>query len=299
MPIFNLFSKRMKAERGELPDVYQYTNFDRNLKVKIIYIIRDCFGDNIYNREEICKEIIDILCREYGTFQLPGYCRDSYKYLSGYFLEEHNTERALNVVELCFQNFDKKLRKSLSHYKYSNEMHPDEAIKELNDRFKEDGFGYKYESGMIMKLTNEFSHNEIVKPVLGLLSNKSFKGANEEFLSAHLHFRKSQNKECITDCLKAFESTMKIICKLKKYETKDNATAKKLIAILFEKNYIPQYLQSEFSSLQLLLESGVPTVRNKLSAHGQGDKKIESDNNITEYVIHMTACNILFLMKLL
>jgi len=49
MPIVNLFSKRIKAKRGEFPDVYQYTNFDRNLKVKIVHIISGCF----HNKEHL------------------------------------------------------------------------------------------------------------------------------------------------------------------------------------------------------------------------------------------------------
>jgi len=299
MPIYNLFSKRMKVERGEISDVYQYDIFDDSLKVKIIHILKEYFGEN-YISEEYFQKIINILCREYGVFELTRRYRNNYEHLFNYFLDEKDTEKALNVVELCFQFIDKVARKDERIvYDWGSKIPPDNTIRELNERFKEEGFGYKYESGIIIKLTNEITHNEIVKPVLKLLSNKSFKGAEEEFLSAHSHYRKSENKECITDCLKAFESTMKIICKKKKFIINDNATAKELIAKLFKENYIPQYLQCNFTSLQSLIEAGVPTIRNKLSAHGQGDKEINPDNNITEYVIHLTASNILFLMKLL
>jgi hypothetical protein len=297
MPIYNLFSKRMKAERGEIPDVYQYNTFDYNLKVKIVHIINEYFGEN-YLSKEYYQQIISILCKEYGVFELTRQYRNNYEHLFNYFLGENETEKALNVVELCFQFIDNITSKD-SRFFQLRRISENEAIQELNDRFKEEGFGYKYTSGIIIKLTNEITHNEIVRPVLKLLSNKSFKGAEEEFLSAHTHYRKSENKECITDCLKAFESTMKIICKKKKFIINDNATAKELIAKLFKENYIPQYLQCNFTSLQSLIESGVPTIRNKLSAHGQGDKDINPDDNITEYVIHLTASNILFLMKLL
>jgi hypothetical protein len=251
--------------------------------------------------EEYYQIIIDVLLREYGLFELPTQqpYSNNYGHLFNYFLNEDDTEKALNVVELCFRVIDNGARNDSRFYDLNRKKPPDDLIMELNDRFKEEGFGYKYESGIIIKLTNEFTHNEIVKPVLKLLSDKSFKGAEEEFLSAHAHYRKSENKECITDCLKAFESTMKIICKKKKYEINDNTTAKQLIAKLFEKNYIPQYLQSNFTSLQSIFESGVPTIRNKISAHGQGENTINPDDTITEYVIHLAASNILFLMKLL
>ena len=274
MSIYDLFSKRKKAERGEFPDVYQYDNFDRSLRTKIIHIVNDVLGSHNYISEEYCKEVIKILCKEYGLFELTRRYGDNYEHLFNYFLEEENTENALNVVELCFRFIDNVARKDRRIF-IELRTRPesiDDAIKELNDRFKEEGFGYKYESGMIIKVTTEITHKEIVKPVLKLLSDKSFKGAEDEFLSAHSQYRKSENKECIMDCLKSLESTMKIICKKKKYEIKENATAKELIAKLFENNYIPQYLQCNFTSLQSLIESGVPTIRNRTSGHGQGEK---------------------------
>lgn len=299
MAILNLFSKRMRAERGEFPDVYQYDLFNENLKIKTIHIINDCFFDQDYLRSEYYGKIIDFLCKEYGLFELSKSKRSYYEHLFNYFLEEKNTEKALDVVELCFRVIDNIFRNDnrIRYLNIGNKLN--EAIEELNDRFKEEGFGYKYESGIIVKISNEFTHNEIVKPVLKLLSNKLFKGAEVEFLSAHSHYRKSENKECITDCLKSFESTMKIICKNKKFNVNDNATAKELINRLFEEKYIPQYLQCNFTALQSVMESGIPTIRNKLSAHGQGDKNIDPDSNITEYMINLTASNILFLIKLM
>ncbi|MFP3042111.1 hypothetical protein LQZ19_09875 [Treponema primitia] len=44
MSITNLFSKRMKVERGEVPDVYQYDNFEKALRVKVVYIIKDVYN---------------------------------------------------------------------------------------------------------------------------------------------------------------------------------------------------------------------------------------------------------------
>ena len=56
-------------------------------------------------------------------------------------------------------------------------------------------------------------HKQVTVPLLNLTHHKKFKGANEEYLKAHEHYRNGRNKECLTDCLKAFESAMKIICK--------------------------------------------------------------------------------------
>lgn len=73
MAIFDLFSKRAKAQRGELPDVYQYDEVPQSLRVQIVHIMRDALGDpGAYQSKttECLKFIHDTLCREYGVFAL-------------------------------------------------------------------------------------------------------------------------------------------------------------------------------------------------------------------------------------
>lgn len=45
MKVFDLFSKRQKRIRGEMPDVYQYETIPSELRVQIIHIINDAFGN--------------------------------------------------------------------------------------------------------------------------------------------------------------------------------------------------------------------------------------------------------------
>jgi hypothetical protein len=73
---------------------------------------------------------------------------------------------------------------------------------------------------------------EAVKPALELLSDERFAGANAEFLEAHEHYRHGRHAECMNECLKAFESTLKIICKKQKWPFKDTDTAKALIDVV-------------------------------------------------------------------
>ncbi|UXN07127.1 hypothetical protein N6A79_03720 [Bartonella sp. HY761] len=51
------------------------------------------------------------------------------------------------------------------------------------------------------------------------------------------------------------------------------------------------------SHLQGLLESSVPTGRNKLAGHGQGANPIEIPDYIASYILHMTASTIVFLIN--
>jgi hypothetical protein len=44
MPIFDLFSKRQKRLRGEVPGVYTYDQIPQTLRVQIVHIIRDAKG---------------------------------------------------------------------------------------------------------------------------------------------------------------------------------------------------------------------------------------------------------------
>ena len=74
----------------------------------------------------------------------------------------------------------------------------------------------------------------------------------------------------MNECLKALESTLKIICAKRKWPHRDTDTAKTLIDVVFAHGLVPDWLQSEFTALRSTLESGVPTGRNRLSGHGQG-----------------------------
>lgn len=55
------------------------------------------------------------------------------------------------------------------------------------------------------------------------------------------------------------------------------------------------YLQNQFSSVRILLESGIPTVRNKEGGHGQGSEASVVPEHLASYTLHLTATNLLFL----
>lgn len=60
---------------------------------------------------------------------------------------------------------------------------------------------------------------------------------------------------------------------------------------------IPDYLQTQLGALRTLLESGVPTVRNKVGGHGQGVEIMEVPEYLVAYTLHATAANILLLAE--
>ena len=130
-----------------------------------------------------------------------------------------------------------------------------------------------------------------------MLSDPMYEGANEEFLSAHEHYREGKYKECLNDCLKAFESTIKSICTQRGWEFNSGDTAKRLIDIVFEHELIPSFMQTHFTALRSTLEAGVPTVRNRLSGHGQGVEEVIVPESVAAYALHLTASNVLLLTR--
>lgn len=303
--IIDLFSKRQKKLRGEVPDIYLYDNIPETLRVQIIHIWQDSLGNDINyhsydkNVKEAYKFIVDTLCREYGLFYLPSHNKYNDRMyleeLANYLLNEKNIEKIIDIIELSFKVINNFTR----DYDYLNRSNgsklADDAIDELNYRFKEHGIGFQFVENEIIKIDSELLHSEAVKPVLKLLNQKNYKGAQEEFLSAYEHYRHGKNKESLNDCLKAFESTMKAICDKHKWQYKSGDTAKTLIQICFDKGLIPAFWQAQFTSLRSMLESSIPTGRNKLSGHGQGTEPISIPNYLVAYMLHMTASTLVFL----
>lgn len=269
MTIFDLFSKRQKSLRGEVPDVYVYSSLPNALRVQIIHIWTDSLGNNedyySYNGgvKSAYKFIVDTLCREYGLFKLPS----AEKYgdrmylteLANYLLQEADTEKQLDAIELSFKVINGFTREHQYLRRNKASEIADNAISELNSRFKEHGIGYQFEGGEIIRIDSELIHVEAVKPALRLLNEKNYQGAQQEFLSAYEHYRHGKNKESLNDCLKAFESTMKAICDKHGWPYQQNATAKTLIQVCFDNDLVPSFWQQQLSSLRSLLESSIPT----------------------------------------
>ncbi|MBE5321494.1 hypothetical protein IM793_20190 [Pedobacter sp. MR2016-19] len=309
MPVFKLYSKRQKELRGEVPEVFTYDNLPSGLRVQASLIIDDAFGTDkggygSSNKPEKGFAIIhEIICREYGVFELgvnnTGYSRNGKEQLKSQLLYSKEVDNVLDIIEFCFKYITKVIGKDLADYTQTTDIKltPDEAVEELNARLKEHGVGYQFESGEIIRVDSTYIHSEITKPVLTLLWDDKFIGANEEYLKAHEHYRHGRNKECLTDCLKAFESTMKIICAEKGWSFNQTDTASKLINVCFANNLIPSFTQNQFSSLQNLLTTGIPTIRNKVGGHGQGQVPQKVDDELTRYGLNLTGANIIFLIE--
>lgn len=306
MSILDIFSKRQKRLRGELPDVYVYDQIPQPLRIQIIHIWRDAIGDEEQYKNShkgtfmAYRFIVEQLCREYGVFELyveKGGYRHFLTELANFLLYEQNTDKILDAVELSFQIINTFTRKYEHLGRHDASERADAAIEELNSRFREHGVGYQYSNGHIIRVDSEFLHAEAVKPALSLLRAPGYAGAQAEFLSAHEHYRTGRSKEALTDCLKALESVMKAICAKRSWRHAPNATSSALLQVLIDNGLIPSFWNAHFSALRSTLESGVPTARNRLGGHGQGPEVVEVPQHLVAYVLHLTAAAIVFLVE--
>lgn len=303
MNIYETFSKRLKKrEQAGQPDAYQYDDLPKALRVQIIHIWDDAIGPSVRNNMErrgqikVWNLIHNTLAREMGVFALTD---DEYERYSETrcknFLLNAPTNEALDIIELSFRAI--RARPQLMKRQEIPPLSADNAINELNHRFKEHGVGYQLEGGEIMRVDSQYVHVEAIKPAISLLNTAGFGGASEEFLKAHEHYRKGRLVEAMNEALKAFESTMKAICDKNDWEYDSNATASKLVKAMLDNGLVPKYMESHLAGLRTTLVAGLPTVRNKNSGHGQGLLPKQVPNYFAGYALHLAATNIVFLVE--
>lgn len=310
MAFLDLFSKRQKRVRGEVPNGLTYDKLPREFRVQIVHILSDVLGSpeeagfgysGIPQVSEMYQHIVSALRREYGVFELikwPGHERHNFAIeLFNFILQEQSVERVLDAVELVCQCIEQVVRNVGYKGRYDANEVADQALTEINRRFLEHGVGFRYESDQIIRVDSEVVHAEVVRPALALLHDAKFKGAEAEFHSAFEHYRHGRAKETLTDCLKSIESTMKSIAAARKWKHSANATAQPLIALMFEKELIPAFWATHFSGLRAMLEGGVPTVRNRQAGHGQGVEVVEVPAHLVAFALHQTAAAIVFLVS--
>lgn len=306
MGISDLYSKRKKRiKRASKPDFYQYKKLPIKFRRQVIHIWLSAIGG--YREPEhfigyIWQDIHDSFARELGLFHLGSEFQNPFYKCQSFLLnEDTHVDNVLDLIEFTFQRIDYLIRELLKDYRHRDKLNvsqlPDDAISELNHRFREHEIGYQYSNGQIIRVDSGFIHAEVVVPALSLLSSQQFNGAEQEFRNAHEHYRKKEYKDAIVDALNAFESTMKTICDKCGWSYSKTASAKELINVVLEKELVPKYLQSHLSSLRSILESGVPTVRNKTSGHGQGTKPLSVPEYLAAYVLHLTASNVVLLVE--
>ena len=310
MSVFSLFSHRKRLNRGEMPDILVYDNLPESLRVQIVHIWNEVVGPyyvytglieedlDVVENNEGWKLIHDVVAREHGIFRLGSQPSIADRCIN-YLMSTREVDAVLDLLEVGSAYIDRVVR---SLPKYERKRHgirtdPDAAIKELHERFRRAGIGYRFESGQIIQVDSEFIHSEVVKPALLFLSDPDSAGARAEFMNAHSHYKTGEMKDAIVDANNAFESTMKTICELRGWPHPRRARASDLLRVLREKGLLPNCLDNSFDQLAATLRSGLPRVRGEEGAHGQGSVPRETPDYVAGYALNLAAVKILFLAQ--
>ena len=325
MPVSDIFAKRkQRIENAGKPVIYLYDQLPGPFRVQVAHILRGAIGspfdfngppyaDPIYlTKVQWWSEIHDTLAREIGVFDLvtpkgPFGQEDRMAHCFQFVLGGEDVDLVLSLIEFSFGLIDTTVREFVQQELSRRGLPaigamgisqlPDDAIQELNHRFREHAIGYQYQGGQIVRVDSQYLHAETVEPAISLLYNEGFEGALQEFLNAHKHYRERNNKEAIREASNAFESTLKTICDRRQWSYLQNPSASHLIKAVFDNHLISTEMQSHFNGLQAVLASGVPTIRNNYAGHGQGSEPVAIPDHLAAYALHLTASNIVFLVN--
>jgi hypothetical protein len=155
LAVWDLYSKRRRRELSQTPDVFTYDRLSNELRTQIVHVWGEAIGTPYYDAhstgkiQETYQEIVQVLRREYGVFKLsnardPGDVRDAHEDLTTWFLSEKKNERVLDAIELTFRIIDKYCGDNSYIHGRRNRKIADDAVEELNIRFKEHGIGYQF-----------------------------------------------------------------------------------------------------------------------------------------------------------
>lgn len=297
--MYTLYSQRIKDAQGE-PEVFVYDYFEPTFRNQFFAIIKRIITKAKRSYWSVDEELCKIFAQEKGlkSISYGNYC-NSLDAL-GYYIDDCSEEDFLDLIDFVFGFFISNPEIQKEYQNYISLKDTKYAIYELNLRFKQHDLGYEFINHQIIKKTDTMTHENIVKPVLKLFAgDRDFEPAEEEYLQAFEHFKSSNKKDAILNAIKAFESTMKIICKKLGYpfdEGKD--AAGRLLDILRKNNFYPEYLADHMEGICMTLKSGALTLRNKEAAHGQGAEVRDVSDEYVEYALNLVATDILFLYRI-
>jgi hypothetical protein len=302
--LFDFLTKRKAAEQGKIPAPQTEQlpmPFRRQVERILVQTIGEqrgfSYNDFGFPPNQAWHTIHVEIAQEHGLPYL-GKQRSGPMHGCLEYLLNADTDEALDLIGVALQYIERYIETYGRPYQFIAETSqtPAEAIREFNERCRQHGVGYQYESGRLIPSSSAYIHSQIVQPALVLVARKEFSGAQAEFLRAHEHLRAGEHEAAIVAAARAFESAMKTICALKKWKYPAESQVKQLVPILFDNGLVPPYMQDHFNNLKAILIS-VATPRNKDAAHGREYKPVDPPHELAEFAIHLTGVAIVFLVE--
>jgi hypothetical protein len=307
MAIFETFARRKRLqERGGEPDVYTYDNAPEHLRHQICLALSEGIGhyhrftgnefDSPPNANTIWEEI-DRVCRK-ELYSYLRYTREpnlQHRFLE-YVTKIDDVDDFLSAVEIgCLglvitrDDYEHQVRERGAIYKAAI------SIDEINGRFEQHAVGYRFENGHIIRVDSQLNHAELIKPALKLLTAPIFAKANDDFMTAHRHYRTGEFKDCVTAAHRAFESMLKAICEVEKWEYAKGDGSSELVSKVNAKGLFTHDFDRSFTAYIAMLKAGLPAVRNDAGGHGEGLAAAAVTAQIARFALNMTASYVLFI----
>lgn len=223
-------------------------------------------------------ETEDVLKRVYGDPRLKVKLQDGTqrpaKDLAD-FMRNSYPSRVLDAVEVFYSFLDEERAVTFQ--------------RELNEVLSGEECPWRMADGMLFQVASDFLAVEVVERAAALLRTNRFHGALAELQEARNHLAAGQHKATITEAAKSVESTLKTIL------DRDEGSARDLLEALRAKSFfadVPEPVAAAMTGSVLL---ALPTLRNKLAAHGQGSAVVEPARHYAEFALHLAASTIQFL----
>jgi hypothetical protein len=284
MAIHDVFSKRDQP----LPDVYQYVDLPKPLRVQLQQILDEALGFKTADRMgrvafPVFAAIRKAVLREHGMHFLVNDVINPREDVLRYIDAGPNLQVILDLVELGCKVAIGAPDISASQTK--------DFLEEINHRFLENGVGFQFDptAKQMIRIDNQFVHKSAVQPALQLLADPRFNTANEEFLEGFDDYRKGDYDDCLTKCCTAFESVLKIVCSIKGWTYNEKQTAGPLLKTHLANNGLEQFFDQP-----LMI---IATLRNQLSkSHGAGTTAKIVPEHYARYALNATASAIILLI---
>lgn len=251
--------------------------------------------------EKVWEVISIAIIREAGLQSLGHPMYSNHDQFAHYIRSnETSVPHLLEAIEIAFRTV-LAVAKIIRSYQddYVSHSTPKQGVDELNARFRQHALGYRFElePRTIERVDSEYLYVESIAPGLTILRRLAFVGAEHEFLLAQEHLRHGRHEEAINEALKAYESTMKLICDARGWIYPSNPSSAQLVRTLIDQELFPAELEHYATSLRGLLESGLATVRNRSAGHGRGGELRRIPAHLAAFAIHLAAANIVFLAE--
>jgi AbiJ-like protein len=159
---------------------------------------------------------------------------------------------------------------------------------EIDRIFEEEGVGYRWTDGRIVRFDGEVTHTQAMVPAIVALATGGFGAAASEFDEAVADFGRGAWRDTITDANAALESVLKI-------RTGKEGAAGDLIKEALKQGLIPNYLAAGADALAKIMHAVNAARSQQGSAHGLGGRPPEADERLARFVLTTTAALITLL----